>query len=160
MQQYPQNYSLSAFAKHPNLGLQHGIPRRGCGWMLLRISSFISSHGSRLGCMRLCWSGPELPESHLSRCWQVEAACGNGGGDSSCFGLFPTTFGSSLSQPSSGCDPHEPATRLSLILSTSTAFTGSTRSTISSSTAALPAVAVWWRSICLFQVSILENLQQ
>ena len=30
----------------------------------------------------------------------------------------------------------------------------------STSTAALPAVAVWWRSICLFQVSILENLQQ
>ena len=111
-------------------------------------------------CMRFRWSRPELPESHLSRCGQLEAACGIGGGESSCFGLFPTTFGSSLSQPSSGCDPHEPATRLSLILSTSTAFTGSTRSTISSSTAALPAVAVWWRSICLFQVSILENLQQ
>ena len=104
--------------------------------------------------MRFCLSGPELSESHLSRCGQLEAACGIGGGESSCFGLFPTTFDSSSSQPSSGCDPHEPATRLSLILSTSTAFTGSTRSTISSSTAALPAVAVWWRSICIFHVSI------
>ena len=125
--------------------------------MPLRTSSFTSSHGSRLGCMRFRWSGPELSESHLSRCGQLEAACGIGGGESSCFGLFPTTFGSSLSQPSSGCDPHEPATRLSLILSTSTAFTGSTRSTISSSTAALPAVAVWWRSICLDQSSITEE---
>ena len=125
--------------------------------MPLLISSFIASQGRRLECTRLCWSGPKLSESHHSCCGQLDAACGVGD-EPSCFGLFLTmVFGSPLSQLSSGCDPREPAARLSLILSTSTACTGSTLSVIVSSTAALPAVAVWWRSICLDQSSITEE---